>query len=161
MKNIKLKLKLKNKYKRNFLLQRNNYLSNTQKRLRKTFGRYLFTNFFIFFFNPISVITKKLNKEFYLEFNQILNFLPKKVNYILDIGSGLGVIDIYLNNHFKNLPEFTLIDKTRIEKKVSYGFDLRGQFYNDFDLTFDFLTFDPILGIKIFLVDADSSESIN
>ena len=154
-------IKLKNKHKRYFLLQRNSYLSKSQQKMRKIFGRYLFTNFFVFFFNSIFKINKRLNKEFEIEFNQIINFLPKDVNYILDIGSGLGIIDIYLNNHFNNIPKFTLIDKTRLEKKVSYGFDNRGQFYNNFNLTLDFLKDSEIDRERIDLVDAYSKETVN
>ena len=154
-------IKLKNKHKRYFLLQRNSYLSKSQQKMRKIFGRYLFTNFFVFFFNSIFKINKRLNKEFDIEFNQIINFLPKDVNYILDIGSGLGIINVFLNNHFNNIPKFTLIDKTRLEKKVSYGFDSQGQFYNNFDLTLDFLQDNGIDRERINLVDADSKETVD
>ena len=153
-------INLKNKHKRYFLLQRNSFLSKFQKKIRKIFGRYLFTNFFIFFFNSIFKINKRLNNEFDIEFNQLKKFLPRNVNYILDIGSGLGIIDIYLNNHFNNVPKFTLIDKTHLEKKVSYGFDNRGQFYNNFDLTLDFLKENGINGERINLIDVDLKESI-
>ena len=154
-------INLNNRYKRYFLLQRNSYLSKSQQKIRKIFGRYLFTNFFVFFFNSIFKINKRLNKEFDIEFNQIINFLPKDVNYILDIGSGLGIIDIYLNNHFNNIPKFTLIDKTRLEKKVSYGFDSQGQFYNNFDLTLDFLKDNGIDRERINLIDVDSKEAVD
>ena len=154
-------IKLKNKYKRYILLQRNSYLSNFQKKIRKIFGRYLFTNFFVNYFNPISRINDKLNKDFDYEFNNMSNFLPKKSNYILDIGSGLGIIDVYINNFYNNIPEFTLIDKSHVEKKVSYGFNVNGQFYNNFDLTLDFLEYQGLDSKKIDLVDANLKNNIN
>ena len=79
----------------------------------------------------------------------------------MDIGSGLGIIDIYLNNHFSNIPRFRLIDKMRLEKKVSYGFDNRCQFYNNFNLTLDFLKDSEIDRERIDLVDAYSKETVN
>jgi hypothetical protein len=154
-------INLTNKYKRYVLLQRNSYLSSFQKKIRKLFGRYLFTNFFVNYFNPISKINNNINKDFDKEFNQMLFFLPKKLNNILDIGSGLGIINVYLNNFYNNTPEFTLIDKTQIEKKVSYGFDSKGQFYNNFDLTLDFLESHGIDIKKINLVNADLKNEIN
>ena len=154
-------IEIKNKHKRYFLLQRNSYLSSVQKKIRKFFGRYLFTNFFIFFFNSISQINKKLNEEFNSEFKEILKYLPKRIKNVVDIGSGIGIIDIYLNNHFSNDINFTLIDKNHIEKKVSYGFDAKGQFYNNFNLTKDFLLNHGINNKKLILVDADEKDDID
>ena len=131
---------LNNRHKKCFLLQRNHFLSNAQKNIRKLFGRYLFTNLFVFFFNPIEKLNHKLNQEFRLEFNEMFNYLPKNINNVLDIGSGLGIINIFINDNFNNDVDFTLIDKNYIEKKVSYGFDEKGQFYNDFNVTLNFLT---------------------
>ena len=129
---------LKNKHKKYFLLQRNEFFSDKQKKIRKIFGRYLFTNIFVSYFNPIKNLNLKLNQEFKKEFDEIINYLPQKNQNILDIGSGLGIINIFLNNFYEDA-YFTLIDKNYVEKKVSYGFDERGQFYNDFNITFDFL----------------------
>ena len=39
----------------NLLFQRNEILSTTQKILRKRFGRFLFTNFFSFFFRKKNI----------------------------------------------------------------------------------------------------------
>ena len=44
---------LKNKHKKYFLLQSNEIFSDKQKKIRKIFGRYLFTNIFVSYFNPI------------------------------------------------------------------------------------------------------------
>lgn len=155
------KIKIKFKHKRYFLLQRNNYLSSFQKKIRRLFGRYLFTNFFIFFFNSISRINSKLDKESKIEFNELINFLPKKINNVVDIGSGLGIINIFLERHFTNNINFILIDKNRIEKKVSYGFCSDGEFYNNFNLTADFLKNHGIDMNKIKLIDADKKNIIN
>ena len=145
---------------RYFLLQRNNYLSPFQKKIRKLFGRFLFTNFFIFF-NSISRINSKLDKESKIEFNELINFLPSKINNVVDIGSGLGIINIFLEKHFTNKINFTLIDKNRIEKKVTYGFCTEGEFYNNFSLTADFLKNNGINMNQIKLIDSDDKNIIN
>ena len=155
------KIKIKFKHKRYFLLQRNKYLSPFQKKIRRLFGRFLFTNFFIFFFNSTSRINSKLDMESKIEFNELINFLPSKINNVVDIGAGLGIINIFLEKHFTNNINFTLIDKNRIEKKVSYGFCPDGEFYNNFSLTADFLKNHGIDMNKIKLIDADDKNIIN
>ena len=152
---------LNNRHKKYFLLQRNHFLSDTQKNIRKLFGRYLFTNLFVFFFNPIEKLNHKLNQEFRVEFNEMFNYLPKNINNVLDIGSGLGIINIFINDNFNNDVDFTLIDKNYIEKKVSYGFDEKGQFYNDFNVTLNFLTINGIKEEKLNLINVDSKHIIN
>ena len=50
---------------------------------------------------------------------------------ILDIGCGVAGIDVFLNEHYKNnSPDFYLLDKTEIEKKVFYGLKDKAAFYN-------------------------------
>ena len=151
---------LKNKHKKYFLLQRNEFFSDKQKKIRKIFGRYLFTNIFVSYFNPIKNLNIKLNQEFKKEFDEIINYLPQKSQNILDIGSGLGIINIFLNNFYEDA-YFTLIDKNYVEKKVLYGFDERGQFYNDFNITFDFLKSNGIKEEHLDLVNVDSIKKIN
>ena len=151
---------LKKNHKKYFLLQRNEFFSKKQKRIRKIFGRYLFTNFFVSYLNPLSKLNIKLNEEFNKEFKQILNFLPSNISNVLDIGSGLGIINIFLNNYYKDI-DFTLIDKNFIEKKVSYGFDEKGQFYNDFEVTLDFLKTNGLSEEKLNLINVDDINKIN
>ena len=155
------KIILEKKHKKYFLLQRNNYLSNKQKKLRKLFGRYFFTNFFVNYFNSLKNINSKLNYDFRKEFEEIIKFLPQNVNYILDIGSGLGIIDIYFNNYFINNPFFVLIDKNRIEKKVKYGFEIEGQAYNNINITKNFLIRNGIEEKQLTLIDAEKEYEIN
>jgi len=154
------KILIKKKHKKYFLLQRNNYLTSIQKKIRKIFGRYLFTNFFINFFNPISKINYKLNNEFESEFKQLIKYLPNKVENVADIGCGLGIINILINNHFNKKIYFTLIDSDQIERKVSYGFHPKGQFYNSFKLTSDLLIGNGIKKERLNLVDVDNKNKL-
>ena len=151
---------LNKSHKKYFLLQRNNYLSKTQKKIRRIFGRYLFTNFFVNYFNSISEINHKLNKDFSQEFEELLEYLPPKANFILDIGAGLGIIDIYLNDYYTNNVNFTLIDKDKIEKKVKYGFDESGQAYNSINLTKSFLIQNGISQSQSQIINADKQYKI-
>ena len=93
-------IKLNNKSKKLLLLQRNELISDKQSWLRKKFGRYIYTNFFINFFHVknIEEITEDLFKK---EFDTFKNYLPKDLKNIMDIGCGLGIIDILFNNFAK------------------------------------------------------------
>ena len=103
------------------LLQRNELLSEKQKWLRKKFGRFIFTNFLINYFQNKD-IEKQTEELFRKEIDLIKEYLPSKVENIMDIGCGLGIINIYLNDIYINQPNFFLLDKNRIDKKIKYGF---------------------------------------
>ena len=82
-------------------MQRNELLSEKQKYLRKRFGRFFFSNFLINFYQ-IEEIEKNSSKLFHDEIDKIKNFLPYNLQNIMDIGCGLGIINIFLNEIYKN-----------------------------------------------------------
>ena len=94
-------LKLNNISKKLLLLQRNELLTERQKWTRKKFGRFLFTNFFINF-NQANDITLKAENLFKSEIDTFKDFLPKTCNNIMDIGCGLGIINVLLNNFYND-----------------------------------------------------------
>ena len=112
------------------LLQRNELLSKNQNWLRKRFGRLIFTNFFVNYFQ-VKDIEKRTEELFQKEIESIKNYLPKKAENIMDIGCGLGIINIFLNKIYNNQPNFFLLDKNRIDKVIKYGFSSDYESYND------------------------------
>ena len=71
-------IKLNQKSKKLLLLQRNELLTQRQKWLRKKFGRLLFTNIFIHFFQNKNL--EQITEELFLkEIETFKNFLPKSV----------------------------------------------------------------------------------
>ena len=112
------------------LLQRNELLSKNQYWLRKRFGRLIFTNFFVNYFQ-LEDIEKRTEELFQKEIESIKNYLPKKADNIIDIGCGLGIINIFLNKIYNNQPNFFLLDKNRIDKVIKYGFSSDYESYND------------------------------
>ena len=145
------------------LLQRNEYQSNSSKFLRKLFGRELHTRFFINFTNNN---LQKINNHFYKdmknEFDKIKFFLPKKAYNILDIGCGIGAINIFLNNHYDNLPNFHLLDKNFVSNKIIYGFKkIKTEGYNNLLTTKHFLEANNIKKDKINIYDVDKDELID
>ena len=153
-------IKLNRKTKRLLLLQRNELLSERQKWTRKKFGRYLFTNFFINY-NQNKDIELNVENLFKNEIATFKNFLPKSINSIMDIGCGLGIIDIFLNEFYNNKPIFYLLDKNRIDKKIKYGFSSNYESYNNLNETQDLLLKNNMDKDKINLLDVDKAIKIN
>ena len=153
-------ISLNKKSKKLLLLQRNELLTEKQIFLRKKFGRFLFTNFFINYFQNQDL--EKITEELFLkEFNTFKNFLPNSVNTIMDIGCGLGIINIYLNNFFKKKPTFFLMDKNRIDKKINYGFSSNYESYNDLNETKNILLENDVDSERIYLFDVEKQFQIN
>jgi len=143
------------------LLQRNELQNFYQRKIRKLFGRYLFTNFFIFFFNSSKNISKNASKILLNEFEDMAPHLPKSPNNILDIGSGLGMINLFLNNYYKKLIKFTLIDKNFVSKKIKYGFSSNYESYSLLNETKLFLVNNGLKNEQINLINADDAYNLN
>ena len=142
------------------LLQRNELLTQTQNLIRKKFGRFLFTNFFINYFQNKNI--EKITEELFLkEFETFKHFLPNSVNNIMDIGCGLGIINVYLNNFFGKKPIFFLLDKNRIDKKIKYGFSSNYESYNDLNETKNILLENDIDSSSLYLFDVEKKFQIN
>ena len=153
-------IKLNQKSKKLLLLQRNELLTQRQKWLRKKFGRLLFTNIFIHFFQNKNL--EKITEELFLkEIETFRNFLPKSVKNIMDIGCGLGIINIHLNQIYENKPNFFLLDKNKIDKKIKYGFSSNYESYNDLKETKNLLLENNIENNFINLFDVEKPIVIN
>ena len=103
-------MNLNSKSKKLLLLQRNNLLSEKQKFLRKKFGRMIFTNILVNFYQNKDIL-KATKDLFQKEINTIKNFLPNEVENIMDVGCGLGIINIFLDKIYSNAVNFYLLDK--------------------------------------------------
>ena len=153
-------IKLNQKSKKLLLLQRNELLNQKQSWLRKKFGRLLFTNFFINYFQNQDL--EKITEELFLkELNTFKNFLPNSVNTIMDIGCGLGIINIYLNKFFEKKPIFFLLDKNRIDRKIKYGFSLNYESYNDLNETKNILLENEINSACVHIFDVERQFQID
>jgi len=146
-------IKLNRKSKKLLLLQRNELLTDRQIKLRKKFGRFIFTNFFINYFQN-TTLEQNSENLFLREVETFKKYLPKSVKNIMDIGCGLGIIDVYLNRIFNN-PNFFLLDKNRIDKKIKYGFSDNYESYNDLSETKNILIDNQINLNQINLVDVE------
>jgi len=152
-------IKLNKKSKKLILLQRNELLSEKQKILRKRFGRFLFTNFFVHFFQN-QKLDESVQNLFEKEYETIKNFLPSNALNILDIGCGLAILDIFLAQNYEK-PNFFLIDKNKVDLKIKYGFSKNYESYNNLNETKKILLANNILDEQIFLKNAEEKIDIN
>lgn len=96
---------------------------------------------------------KEYSADMEIEFNSMLPFLPEKINSIIDIGCGLGGIDVLLS-HYYDFPRMYLIDKDKVDKKVTYGFTEIESYYNNFELLRKIMTMNNIKNYRI--IDNDN-----
>ena len=142
------------------LLQRNELLSNRQKYLRKRFGRYIFTNFLIHYFqkNDLKILTENLFRE---ELETFEKYLPSNVENIMDIGCGLGVLNIFINQKYQNNPNFYLLDKNTVDTKIKYGFSKDYESYNDLNETRNILLKNGLSKEQIYIKNVDQEIMID
>ncbi|MDA9694895.1 hypothetical protein N9U24_00385 [Candidatus Pelagibacter sp.] len=129
-------------------------LTTRQNWLRKTFGRLIFTNFFVNYFQ-VQNFEKITEKLFYKEFETFKKYLPNSVENIMDIGCGLGIINIYLNEFFEKKPVFFLLDKNKVDRKITYGFSSNYESYNDLNETKNILLENNIDTSSMYLFDVE------
>lgn len=89
-------------------------------------------------------------KDLYLAYEEMVPFLPhgtKDTFRILDIGSGMGGIDVFLSRHYAGKAEITLLDKEGDPNKVTYGFVKNGDDvspYSNFDRALELLSMNSV-----------------
>ena len=120
------------------ILQRIELASPFLKRLRKLFGRYIFSNFLSKYFINISEIGHKYYLLMKNEYEVIQNFLKPGQN-ILSIGAGIGGLELLISKKKLNT-KVSFIEKNYISKKIIYGWDDNNlEAYNNLNLLEKFL----------------------
>ena len=140
-------------------MQRNELLTDKQKFFRKRLGRFIFTNILINF-NQDHEIENKVERLFESEFNSIKEYLPQNLKNIMDVGCGLGIIDIFLNRFYQKNLNFYLLDKNKIDKKIKYGFSQDYESYNDLEETRNLLLNNDLNENSINIIDVDKKIEI-
>ncbi len=116
------------------LFQRNEIMPSNLKKLRKLFGRYIFTNFLSKFFISPKLISYKYYELMLREYELLTKYLNFNNRKILSIGSGMCGLEILINSNFKN-SFFSIIEKNYVSKKVVYGWDnTNSEAYNRINL---------------------------
>ena len=95
------------------------------------------------------------------EFTSIKDLLPNNATNILDIGAGLGGIDIFISEYYKHSLNVYLFDKTILNKGISYNYNTRSPFYSSLLLAKNILRNNGLSSDRIFTKEISKNESIN
>lgn len=93
------------------------------------------------------------------ELDELKAFLPESANKIMDIGCGVGGMDLMLYKHFEahgQQPDLLLVDQTGISKTIFYGFQAKAAIYNSLAVTDEFLQSNGVPGARIRMIDSDA-----
>ena len=138
-----INLRLNRKMAQLVLLQRIELANPLLLKLRKIFGRYLFSKIFSKYFINTKEISKNYTKLIEKELLNISSYL-RQDQKILSIGSGLGGLEIAIMKKF-NRTSVTLIEKDYVSDKIKYGWDNENkEGYNDLSLLEDLITMNNI-----------------
>ena len=141
------------------VLQRIELINPFFAKLRKFFGRYLFSNVITKYFLNSKLIGRKYFEVMLKEFSTIEKFIDPNDKSFLSIGGGLGGLELIINQNFKN-KNYYFIERNYISKKVKYGWGgmENQEAYNDLDLQKIFLEMNEMTKdqIKIFDYDKDN-----
>lgn len=92
---------------------------------------------------------------------EIDSHLPGRANRILDIGCGVGGIDVLLNDHYQaQSPQFFLLDKSQLDPTVFYDFHKQTAFYNSLDLARQMLKLNGVAEPAIHCLEATPDNRI-
>jgi hypothetical protein len=149
---------LNKKEARLIILQRIELISNFLKKIRKIFGRYLFSTFISKFFLSTKNIGKAYFEDMYQELESINSAIELYDKNLLSIGSGLGGLELIINKRF-NVKSFTFIERNYVSKKVKYGWDNNNnEAYNDLTIQRKFLIKNGMESSKFKIFDYDNNQ---
>ena len=143
------------------VLQRIELCSDFLIKVRKLFGRYIFSNFITKFFLNSETIGKSYYDRMSEEFKTLENHINHKDKNFLSIGGGMGGLEVILNNNCE-VNFFDFIERNFVSKKVVYGWsDNNSEAYNNLNLQTEFLIKNglPMEKFKVFDFDKDSLPS--
>ena len=143
------------------VLQRIELCSDFLIKVRKLFGRYIFSNFITKFFLNSETIGKSYYDRMREEFKTLENHIDHKDKNFLSIGGGMGGLEVILNNNCE-VNFFDFIERNFVSKKVVYGWsDNNSEAYNNLNLQTEFLVKNglPKTKFKVFDFDKDSLPS--
>ena len=141
------------------VLQRIELIGPILTKIRKLFGRYLFSSFITKYFLKPNFVGQKYYKIMFNEFLTIKRFIEPGDNYFLSIGGGMGGLELIINEKFKD-KKFYFIEKNYVSKKVKYGWGgmINDEAYNDLILQKDFLERNNMDHNQIYQFDYDQDK---
>jgi len=139
------------------VLQRIELINPFLIKLRKLFGRYIFSSFITKYFLNSNSIAKKYHDVMLKEFSSIERFIKNDDKSFLSIGSGIGGLELIINQNFKN-NDYYFIERNYVSKKVRYGWGGMDneEAYNDLNLQKTFLKINEMNENQINIFDYDN-----
>ena len=145
------------KMSRLILFQRNEIMTKFQKKIRKLFGRYLYTQFFSYI-NDRKYISKEYFKISNKEYVFLKKFIKSKYKNVLSIGGGLGGVEcLILSNHSDVFID--MIERDFVSKKIKYFFN-PNEAYNKLNLTKEFIKMNSVNAKNFSLFDFKNIQTI-
>ncbi|MDA7714592.1 hypothetical protein N8824_04750 [Candidatus Pelagibacter sp.] len=140
------------------ILQRIELINNSLKKIRKIFGRYIFSNFISKYFLSTTDIAKLYYENMHQEFESIKSAIGPLNKSLLSIGGGLGGLELIINKEIE-VKHFTFIERNYISKKVIYGWDNQNnEAYNNVEIQRNFLIKNGMLLSKFSIFDYDNNK---
>jgi len=142
------------------VLQRIEIANSLLLKLRKIFGRYVFTNFLTKYFISPSDVGKKYNEIMLKEFLSISKEIENPDNeFFLSIGGGMGGLEAVINKRLGS-KKFYFIERNFVSKKVVYGWggSLNSEAYNNVEEQKYFLLKNGLEEKNIHIYDYDNNE---
>ena len=141
------------------VLQRIELISSFLAKIRKLFGRFLFSNFVTKYFLDINLVRHKYYEVMLEEFSTLEKFIDINDKFFLSIGGGIGGLEVIINQKFNN-KKFYFIERNYISKKVKYGWGglINDEAYNDLSIQKDFLRMNGMQDNQIQIFDYDKDK---
>ena len=142
------------------VLQRIEIANSLLLKLRKIFGRYVFTNFLTKYFISPSDVGKKYYEIMLKEFLSISKEIENPDNkFFLSIGGGIGGLEAVINKKLGS-KKFYFIERNFVSKKVVYGWggSLNSEAYNNVGEQKHFLLKNGLEEKNIHIYDYDNNE---
>lgn len=110
-----------------------------------------------------TLVASQINTMVDKDYQQIKSFLPEQASNILDIGCGLGLIDITFSNHYNSEADVYLLDKTQDlqEGENVRGFNKQYTFYNSLQSSKETLIANGVPESKIHTYEVGQHEGLN
>lgn len=111
------------------------------------------------------LFSSRIQEEFWadmeVEYEKLRPVLPFRARAILDIGCGIAGIDVFLYRHYSGDANLFLIDKTDTDRRIYYGMQERGAFYNSLNVSREVLEMNGVPSASIHIQEATPDNAIN
>ena len=139
------------------LLQRIELADLKLKKIRKLFGRYLFSKIFSKYLVNVKQLSENYTNIMNNEFKTIQSFIKDKKKF-LSIGAGIGGLELLILKSIKE-SNISFIEKNYISNKIRYGWDNSNkEGYNDLNQLDQFLQINEISKKRYQIFDFDEQK---